>query len=402
MPEETAMKTLESITVLDLTQAYSGPLCTTLLADYGANVIKIEPAGVGDMTRYWSPIINGYSAYNELTSRNKKSVSLNLKAPEGKKIFLDLVKKADVIVENFKPGTAAKLEVDYESARKVKPDIIYCSISGFGQTGPEAKSPAYAIIAEAMSGHMDLTGFPETAPCKTGLSIGDSMAAVYGAFSIMMSLFQRSLTGEGQYIDVSMLDCLFFATESAVINTSVLPPERVITRSGNREIAFAPYDCYKASDGYYVLGGGTERHWISYCEVTGREDLLTDDRFKDNDSRKKNELELTDIISEFSSKHTRQEMVDMLSKVGIPCAPVLNIREAVVSPQIQARNMLAKMENPKTIGAYHIPNVPVKFSVSESSIDSPAPLLGEHNEEILSELGYSPEDIKELLEKGVL
>ncbi|MBQ3389814.1 MAG: CoA transferase [Firmicutes bacterium] len=396
------MKTLESITVLDLTQAYSGPLCTTLLADYGANVIKIEPAGVGDMTRYWSPIINGYSAYNELTSRNKKSVSLNLKAPEGKKIFLDLVKKADVIVENFKPGTAAKLEVDYESARKVKPDIIYCSISGFGQTGPEAKSPAYAIIAEAMSGHMDLTGFPETAPCKTGLSIGDSMAAVYGAFSIMMSLFQRSLTGEGQYIDVSMLDCLFFATESAVINTSVLPPERVITRSGNREIAFAPYDCYKASDGYYVLGGGTERHWISYCEVTGREDLLTDDRFKDNDSRKKNELELTDIISEFSSKHTRQEMVDMLSKVGIPCAPVLNIREAVVSPQIQARNMLAKMENPKTIGAYHIPNVPVKFSVSESSIDSPAPLLGEHNEEILSELGYSPEDIKELLEKGVL
>ena len=249
---------------------------------------------------------------------------------------------------------------------------------------------------------MDLTGFPETAPCKTGLSIGDSMAAVYGAFSIMMSLFQRSLTGEGQYIDVSMLDCLFFATESAVINTSVLPPERVITRSGNQEIAFAPYDCYKASDGYYVLGGGTERHWISYCEVTGREDLLTDDRFKDNDSRKKNELELTDIISEFSSKHTRQEMVDMLSKVGIPCAPVLNIREAVVSPQIQARNMLAKMENPKTIGAYHIPNVPVKFSVSESSIDSPAPLLGEHNEEILSELGYSPEDIKELLEKGVL
>ena len=396
------MKTLESITVLDLTQAYSGPLCTTLLADYGANVIKIEPAGVGDMTRYWSPIINGHSAYNEMTSRNKKSVSLNLKTPEGKKIFLDLVKQADVIVENFKPGTAAKLEVDYESARKVKPDIIYCSISGFGQTGPEAKSPAYAIIAEAMSGHMDLTGFPETAPCKTGLSIGDSMAAVYGAFSIMMSLFQRSLTGEGQYIDVSMLDCLFFATESAVINTSVLPPERVITRSGNREIAFAPYDCYKASDGYYVLGGGTERHWISYCEVTGREDLLTDERFKDNDSRKKNELELTDIISEFSSKHTRQEMVDMLSKVGIPCAPVLNIREAVVSTQIQARNMLAKMENPKTIGKYHIPNVPVKFSVSESSIDSPAPLLGEHNEEVLSELGYSPEEIKELRSKGVL
>ena len=396
------MKTLESITVLDLTQAYSGPLCTTLLADYGANVIKIEPAGVGDMTRYWSPIINGHSAYNEMTSRNKKSLSLNLKSEEGVEIFRRLLKTADVVVENFKPGTAAKLGVDYESARKVKPDIIYCSISGFGQTGPEAKSPAYAIIAEAMSGHMDLTGFPETAPCKTGLSIGDSMAAVYGAFSIMMSLFQRSLTGEGQYIDVSMLDCLFFATESAVINTSVLPPERVITRSGNREIAFAPYDCYKASDGYYVLGGGTERHWISYCEVTGREDLLTDERFKDNDSRKKNELELTDIISEFSSKHTRQEMVDMLSKVGIPCAPVLNIREAVVSPQIQARNMLAKMENPKTIGQYHIPNVPVKFSVSESSIDSPAPLLGEHNEEVLSELGYSPEEIKELRSKGVL
>lgn len=396
------MKTLQNITVLDLTQAYSGPLCTTLLADYGANVIKIEPAGVGDMTRYWSPIINGHSAYNELTSRNKKSLSLNLKSSEGLHIFRELVKQADVIVENFRPGTTQKLGVDYESVKEIRPDIIYCSISGFGQTGPESGRAAYAIIAEALSGHMDLTGFPDSAPCKTGLSEGDSCAATYAAFSIMLSLFHRSLTGEGQYMDVSMLDCLFFITESAVINTSVMPPDAVLTRSGNREIAFAPYDAYHAADGYYVLGGGTERHWEGFCKATNRPDLLADERFKDNDSRKKHEDELTLIISDFSATRTRDELCALFSAVGIPCAPVLNIREVCSSPQIAARNMIAKMENPKTIGSYQVPNVPVKLSISEASIERPAPLLGEHNEEILSGLGYSPERIKSLRSEGVL
>lgn len=395
------MKTLQNITVLDLTQAYSGPLCTTILADYGANVIKIEPAGVGDMTRYWSPIINGHSAYNELTSRNKRSLSLNLKSPEGLEIFRELVKKADVIVENFRPGTTKKLGVDYDSAKEIKPDIIYCSISGFGQTGPDSGRAAYAIIAEALSGHMDLTGFPDSAPCKTGLSVGDSCAATYAAFSIMMSLFHRSMTGEGQYIDVSMLDCLFFITESAIINTSVMP-EKNLTRSGNRELAFAPYDAYKAADGYYVLGGGTEKHWEGYCKATNRPDLLKSEKFGINDNRKKNEDELTEIISEFSSTRTREELCDMFTEVGIPCAPVLSIKEACASPQIAARNMLASMENPKTIGAYQVPNVPVKFSISESSIERPAPLLGEHNDEILSELGYSPEKIEDLRSGGVL
>ncbi|NLU51376.1 MAG: CoA transferase [Clostridiaceae bacterium] len=394
------MKTLEGIQVLDLTQAYSGPFCTCQLADLGAEVIKIEPAKWGDQTRSWLPKKNGVSVYYTFVNRNKKSVSLNLQSDEGRQIFLELAKNTDVIVENLRPGAVAKLGLDYETVRKVKPDIIYASISGFGQYGPERDRAAYAIIAEAMSGHMDHTGFPDGPPVKTGLSMADTFAGLFAFAGILLALYHREKTGEGQYIDVAMLDCLFSATESAIINHSVFGSNP--TRMGNRELFGAPYDCYKAADGYYVLGVGTEKAWKNLCKVLGKPELIDDPRFSSMESRKANEEELTEIINHFGSTKTRAELEELMSAAGIPYAPVLSIAEVMASEHIKARNMIIEMDDPRTIGKYKIAGIPLRMSASEASIDTTAPLLGEHNVEVLSRIGLSEDDVKTLSEKGVL
>ncbi len=384
--------------VLDLTQAYSGPFCTQFLADFGAEVIKIEMPETGDMTRWWNPIVNGKSGYFTLVNRNKKSITLNLKRPEAKEIFLDLVKTADIVVENYRPGYAAKLGIDYETVKAAKHDIIYASLSGFGQYGPLRDRAAFAIIAEAMSGQMDLTGFPDGPPVKTGTSIGDTFTGTMLLVGILMALLHRERCGEGQYIDVAMTDVLFSATECNLPNYSLGADP---TRIGNRDPLGAPYDAYRANDGWYVMGCGTPGHWIKICQVMQRPDLIEDPRFCDFVVRKENEEELTELINDWSKDKTRTELEEMFMPTGIPFAPVLTIAEAAQLEQIKARDMVVELDDP-IMGKVMVPGVPIKMSTLEAAIESTSPELGQNNEEIYAGIGITKQVIQDLTDQGII
>lgn len=391
-------KVFDGLTVLDLTQAYSGPYCTIQFADFGAEVIKIELPGQGDLSRGWAPIVNGKSGYFTMANRNKMSITLNLRSEEGVRIFLDLAKTADVVIENFRPGYVKKLGVDYEKVKQIKPDIIYASLSGFGQYGPEAERASFAIIAEAMSGHMDLTGFPDGPPVKTGPSIGDTFTGLMTYAGILMALLHRMKTGEGQYIDVAMCDSLLAVTECAIVNYSLGENP---TRIGNRDPLGAPYDTYKASDGWYVMAAGSEAAWHRCARAMGMPELIDDPRFQDMPGRKSHQDELTEIINNFSITKTRQELVEIFMEAGLPVAPIMTIGECVESEQFKARDMIKELQDPK-LGKIKIAGIPIKMSTLQSSINSSAPELGEHNMPIYSRLGLSQQELKQLAEKGVI
>jgi len=371
---------------------------STLLADNGADVIKFEPIQ-GDQCRSWGPIDekSGESGFYAFLNRNKKGVTLNLKNEKARKIFYDLVKDADVVVENFRAGVSKKLKVDYETLKKINPSIVYASGSGFGQYGPLSNRPCYDIVAQSMGGMVNMTGFPDSPPTKVGPSIADNVTGIYLCVGVLMALFNRERTGRGQQVDVAMADTIFSLLENAIVTTTmdgVIPQ-----RQGNIDPSIAPFDIYEAKDGYIAIGVGNDRLFKTFCETIGREDLLDDPRYQTNDLRCKNYKDgLQQLISEWAASKGKKEIEDLFDKAGIPCGPVLDMQEAIDHPHFQARGMMVHMDHP-AIGEMYFQGCPIKLTETPGSVDTPAPLLGQHNKEVF---GLTDEELESLKAEGVM
>ncbi|MDR1874281.1 MAG: CoA transferase [Synergistaceae bacterium] len=392
---------LEGLVVLDLTRVLAGPFCSMMLADMGAFVIKIEEPKKGDDTRSMGPFKNGESAYYMNLNRNKKGVTLNLKHPKGKKIFLNLVEKADVVLENYRPGVMEKLGLGYESLKEVNPRIIYGAVSGFGHTGPYSQKPGYDIIAQAMSGLMSTTGWPGGSPTRTGTAIGDVLGGLSLAVGILSAVCRRSRTGAGQKVDIALVDSAVASLE--IINMIYTVEGRLPGRIGNRYESTYPYDSFSAADGELVIGAGNNRLWRALCDVMNRPDLKEDARYLNVYDRVDYHAEIRVAVDEWIASKKREDVVRELSEAGIPCAPVYDIRQVVEDPHIAgAREMFVEMDHP-TAGRVKLTGSHLKFSDTPASLRTPSPSLGQHNEEIYGAyLGLAPEEIASLKEEEVL
>ncbi|SOB72559.1 CoA-transferase family III domain [Anaerobutyricum hallii] len=392
------MKALEGLKVLDLTSALNGPFCTTMLADHGADVIKFEPPA-GEQCRTWGPLDekSGESGFYAFLNRNKKGCTLNLKNEKAREMFYELVKDADAVVENYRPGVTKKLGVDYETLKKINPKIIYASGSGFGQYGPISHRPCYDIVAQSMGGMVNLTGYKDAPPVKVGPSVADHVAGIYLCVGFLLALYHREKTGEGQHVDVSMMDTIFTLLENSIVKTTMqgIIPER----QGNIDPSISPFDIYPTSDGYVALGVGNDKLFRTFCDVIERPELVDDPLYLTNDLRCQNyENGLQQLITEWTKQHTKAELEEIFDEAGIPCGPVLNMKEAIEHPQIQAREMMVHMDHP-TIGEMYFQGCPVKLSKTPPSIDTPAPLLGQHNQEVFH---LDDETYAQLKDEGVL
>lgn len=393
---------LSNIRVLDLTRVMAGPYCTMYLADLGAEVIKIEIPGSGDDTRSMGPFKNGESLYYCNLNRNKKGVTLNLKKPEGKALFKEMVKNADVVVENYRPGVMDKLGLGYDVLKEVNPRIIYAAVSGFGSYGPLHQRPGYDIIAQAMSGIMSLTGEPGGGPLRTGCAIGDLVGGMNLCIGILAALNARQLTGVGQRVDVSLVDglvsCLETSTQRYQVNGVQTP------RMGNRYPSAAPYDSFHAKDGDFVIGCGNDKLFALLCtKVLDRPDLVTDPRFTSPDERIKYEAVLKDIVEAWSMEHTVEEAVDLVLAAGVPAGPIYDIKAVMENDHIaNAREMFLDCEHPKA-GHLRINGNPVKLMDSMPRMRTPAPELGQDNDTVYEEVfGISREQLEALKAEGVI
>ncbi len=392
------MKALAGLKVLDLTTALNGPFCTTMLADHGADVIKFE-IPTGEQSRAWGPLDekSGESGFYAFLNRNKKGCTLNLKNEKARQMFYELVKDADVVVENYRPGVTKKLGVDYETLKEINPRIIYASGSGFGQYGPISHRPCYDIVAQSMGGMVNITGFQDGPPVKVGPSVADHVAGIYLSVGVLLALYHREKTGEGQQVDVSMQDTIFTLLENSIVKTTMqgIIPER----QGNIDPSISPFDIYATSDGYIALGVGNDRLFKTFCDVIGRPDLVENPLYLTNDLRCQNyENGLQQLISEWTMKYTKAELEEIFDEAGIPCGPVLNMKEAIEHPQIQAREMMVHIDHP-TIGEMYFQGNPVKLTKTPPSVDTPAPLLGQHNKEVFN---LDDETLAQLKAEGVL
>lgn len=387
-------KLLSGIRVLDLTQAYSGPFCCMHLADHGAEVIKIEPPS-GDQTRRWDPMKNEYSAYFAYFNRNKKGICLNLKTEEGKEALRRLIAKSDVVIENFKAGTFARLGFTYESMRQINPRIIYGQITGFGLTGPMSNRPAYDIVAQAEGGMMSMNGEPDRNGIKIGPSIADSFTGTYLSLAIMMALFNRERTGEGAHVDVSMLDSVFSILESFVLDYTLLGS--IPHRTGNQGVSNAPWNSFTAKDGCFVAGCGTDKQWQALCEALALDDLTHDECYDSPRKRVENAAYIEARINSACADLTLDDVEARLVCTGIPFGRVNNIKQVTELEQIKLRNMLWTIYDPGLRDTLTMPGTPMKFSNEEDSITRAAPTLGQDNMEVLCELaGYTPKEAQRL------
>lgn len=392
---------MEGITVLDLTRVLAGPFSTMMLADMGANVIKIEQAGKGADERQNGPFQNGESAYYMNLNRNKKGMSLNLKSPKGKEIFQEMVKKADVVVENYRPGTMDKLGLGYNDLKKINPRIIYGAVSGFGQYGPYSRRPGYDIISQAMSGLMSTTGWPGGPPTRSGTAMGDVLGGLSVTIGILAAIHNRTYTGEGQMVDVALVDSAVASLE--IINMIYFTENRLPQRIGNRYEAIYPYDSFQAKDSMVIIAVGNDKLWTLLCNIMGRPDLIEDPRYKLNRDRVKNNPEVKVIVEEWTSTRTVSEIVDTLLAAGIPSAPIYNIEQVSQDPHIAgAREMFVEVHHPKA-GPTKLTGPHIKLSETKASVRTPSPSLGQHNYDVLSSmLGYTAEQIEALKAEGVL
>ncbi len=373
---------LEGIKVLDLSRVLAGPFCSMLLADLGAEIIKVEQPGVGDDARAFSPFIGSESAYFMSLNRGKKSVTLDLKDDKDKEIFWELVKRVDVIIENYRPGTMEKLGLSYDKIADVNPRIIYTAVSGFGHTGPYSQLPAYDMIVQAMGGIMSITGEKDRPPVRVGTSIGDITAALFATVGILAAINSRHTTGKGQMVDVAMLDSQIAILENAIVRyeTSSKIPEPL----GTRHPSIVPFQAFPTKDYYVIISVGNENIWSKFCQVMGLGKYYDDSRFKTNKDRVDNVIKLEEIISSVTITKTSQEWLEILREVGIPVATINTIDKVVKDPQVLARNMIIELEHPIG-GKMKIPGNPIKMSLTPPVIDTPAPLLGEHNSWLLNE-----------------
>ncbi|MHC1604535.1 MAG: CaiB/BaiF CoA transferase family protein [Candidatus Methanofastidiosia archaeon] len=391
---------LEGIRILDLGHVLAMPYCTMVLADLGAEVIKIERQGAGDDTRYFGPYKNGESGYFISINRDKESMTLNLKHPKGKEVFLEMVKNADVVTENYRPDTMKKLGLDYENLKKINPKIIYASICGFGHKTVYPGRPGYDIIAQAAGGLMSITGYPDKPPTRVGSSIGDIISGLFSSIGILSALRARETTGEGQKIDIAMVDCVMAVLENAIVRYTV--SDEVPHRIGSRHPSLAPFDVFQTKDGWMVIGVGNDTLWVRFCKGLGVEQYIEDKRFVSNEARSKNSEILKGIIEEWTLKRTTDEAVDEISKIGVPCGPVNTVDKVVEDPNTKLRNMVTTINHPKA-GEMKIANNPIKFSGMNCDVYKSAPMLGEDTEKILKRvLDYDDKKIAELKKEGII
>lgn len=395
------MLPLEKIKVLDLTQVMAGPFCCQLLADMGADVTKVEPPGTGDQARRSM----GFTMKGEDTAaflavnRNKKSVTLNLKDGEAREIFYRLVREADVLVENFRPGVTKKLGIDYETLKEINPRLIYASISGFGQTGPYAARAGYDLIAQGMSGVMSVTGEPGRPPVKCGVPIGDLSAGLFCAFGVLTAYIARQSTGRGQYIDTSLFEG---ALALSIWETAELwATGRIPQPFGSAHRLTAPYQALRTRDGYINVGANNQRLWKRLCTAIGREELMEDERFATNERRMANREELARELESTLRERTTGEWMEVLLEVGFPAGPIYNYGQVFEDEHTLAREMMVEMEHPVE-GTVRGLGIPVKLSETPGAVRRAAPLLGEHTRETLRRLGYSEEKIAELEEREAI
>jgi crotonobetainyl-CoA:carnitine CoA-transferase CaiB-like acyl-CoA transferase len=392
---------LSGITVLDLTRVMSGPYCTLMLADMGARVIKIEHPQRGDDTRAWGPpFVNGESVYFLSVNRNKESVTLDFKQPEGRRILDALLERADVLVENFRPGTLARIGLDYAALAAGYPRLIYVSISGYGQTGPLRDLPGYDAVAQAEGGLMSLTGDPDGPPFRLGLPVADLVAGLFATQGILLALLSRAGSGHGQHVDIAMHDsvaALLTYQAAGYLNTGKNPP-----RMGNAHESIVPYGTFDVRDGLLMLAVGNDDQFRRFCDTTGLTALPADPRFATNPQRVAHRHVLLPLLAPVLATRTRDEWVRVLRDAGVPCGAVRTVGEMMADPQPAARDMITTVSHP-TAGDLRLVGSPVKLSEAAGHADRAAPALGEHTDSILThELGLSALDVEDLRRRGVV
>ncbi|MCQ4320174.1 CaiB/BaiF CoA transferase family protein [Stutzerimonas stutzeri] len=394
------MLPLSNVKILDISQIMAGPYCTMVLGDLGAEVIKVEKANGGDDSRQMGPYVNGESTCFFQINRNKKSISLDLKNQRARDIFYRLAIDADVIVENYRPGVTESLQIDYETIRAFNPSIIYCSISGYGQTGPSRSKGGFDLVAQGMSGLMSMTGEPGKRPLKTGIAVYDIGAGITAIYSILAAYIHKQNTGEGQHIDIAITECglPWFAWEAAAYFADGTVPQP----TGSRHRVSAPYQAVKAQDGYLMLGCANQRTWERLClEVIKREDLLGDERFVTNSDRARNVEALEGILEEILSQQPIKHWLELCDTAGVPAGPINDFAQAMHDEHYLARGMVQEVSHP-VIGEMKTVGFPTKFSRTPLQIRRPAPLFAEHTDEVLHGIGMTDEDIRNLRSEGCI
>ena len=379
------MQPLQGIRVLDLSRVLAGPYCTMVLGDLGADVIKVEPPE-GDETRGWGPpFAGGESAYYLCVNRNKRGIVINLKTDEGKKILRDLALRSDVLVENFRPGTLNKFGLDYETLHELNPKLIYCSITGFGQTGSMKDKPGYDFMIQALGGLMSITGEPEGEPMKTGVAVVDLFAGQNAIIAILAALQARTLTGRGQHLDISLFDSQLGWLANVASN--YLISGKLPKRHGNAHANIVPYQSFQASDGWFAIAVGNDKQFARLCEMLGKPEIAMDEKFSTNSGRVQNRAEIIPLLASIFRDASVSEWLSKLDGAEIPCGPIQNFEQVFSMPTVKEREMLVKMNHP-TIGEIPLVGSPLKMSDTPVEYRMHPPLMGEHTEDVLRELGY--------------
>ena len=391
---------LDGLTVLDLSRVLSGPYCTMMLADMGARVIKVEQPGRGDDTRGWGPPFqNGESAYFLSINRNKESVTLNLKHPDGRRVLDALIARADVLVENFRPGTLERMGLGYKDLSKLRPDLVYCSISGFGQTGPRRREPGYDAVMQGEGGLMSITGPTDGPGYRLGIAIVDIVSGMFSAYGIAVALLARERTGRGQYIDVGMLDAVaaLLTYQAGIHFTTGEAPGRL----GNRHPSITPYETLEAADGELVVAAGNDQLWRAFCGVIGAEELAGDARFRTNKDRVAARETLRPMLVERLRTRPAAEWIARLKAAGVPCGAVRDLAQVFADPQLLERAMVVALDHP-VAGAIRQLGVPIKMGGTPGAVRTPPPALGQHTAAVLGELGYGDAEIAGLRAGGAI
>ncbi|MFX1344097.1 MAG: CaiB/BaiF CoA transferase family protein [Promethearchaeota archaeon] len=394
------VRPLEGIKVLDLSRALAGPYCTMMLADMGAEVIKVEMPGRGDDSRAWGPPFQeGESAYFMSVNRNKKSMTLNLKKERALEVIHKLIKQSDVIVENFRPGTMERLGLSYNELRDINPKIIFCSISGFGQNGPYRFLPGMDQVLQGMGGLMSITGEPNGPPIKVGVAVADIAGGMFAAFGIMVALFNREKSGKGQRIDNSLFDnqiaWLTYRAGSFFISGEIPKP------LGSGHPVIVPYQAFKAKDTYFNLAVGNDQLWEKFCKALGLEEIMNDPKYATNSMRVKNREDVVKIIENLICTKEAEEWLKILTDAGIPCGPIYTMDKLFNDPQVLYRKMVQELDHPKA-GKIKVTGVPVKLSDTPGEILTAPPFLGQHTKEILHDLGYDEKKIGTMYQENIL